>query len=139
MKIKFKKLAPTAKTPTRANTSDAGLDLYVSRSGWEEGRWVCHSDIAFEIPEGHVGVVFPRSSISGKSLSLANSVGVVDSGYRGEVSGKFRASDQRGLYYKEGERFAQIIIMPYPQVELVETDKLSLSERGTGGYGSSGE
>lgn len=83
MKIRFKKLSAIAKAPTKAHDSDAGFDLYaayVERN--DKGQLVCHSGIAVEIPRGHVGLVFPRSSICRTSLTLANSVGVIDAGYR---------------------------------------------------------
>lgn len=138
MIVKFKKLSDKAKTPTKAHKEDAGLDLYCSRCGFEGANWVCHSDVAFEIPEGHVGLVFPRSSISNTGLMLCNSVGVIDSNYRGDVTAKFRPMSGEH-FYREGERFAQMIILPYPQVELLESDELSKTERGAGGYGSSGK
>lgn len=138
MKVRYKKLAETAKTPTKAHDGDAGLDLYASRVERNDfGQVICHTDIAMEIPRGYVGLIFPRSSICRTSLSLTNSVGVVDSGYRGEITGVFR---QQGFMrpYAAGDRFAQLVIMPYPDILLEEADELSGSERGEGGYGSSG-
>lgn len=137
MEVRYKKLSKKAKEPSRAHKGDAGYDLYVSRCGYEREVWVCHSDVAFEIPEGHVGLVFPRSSIADTAMMLSNSVGVIDSCYRGEVSAKFRVVDV-GRVYREGDRFAQLVIIPYPEVVLVESDKLSDTDRGEGGYGSSG-
>ena len=136
MTIKYKLLSQSAKTPTKAHPTDAGFDLYAARCGYEDGYWVCHSDVAFEIPEGHVGLLFPRSSICRMALQLVNSVGVIDADYRGEVSAVF-TSNGIGAKYKVGDRFAQLIIIPIPAVELVEGE-LSSTERGTGGYGSSG-
>lgn len=137
MIVKIKKLNKNALMPTKAHVSDAGFDLYVSRCGMENGLFVCHSDIAFEIPTGYVGYVFPRSSVSNMGLVLANSVGVVDSGYRGEVSARFKA-DGWFRKYGVGDRFAQLVIMPIPDIEFEESDELSASDRGAGGYGSSG-
>lgn len=94
--------------------------------------------LAVEIPEGYVGLVFPRSSNAKKDLLLSNSVGVIDSGYRGEIMAKFKTLRPLPQMYKVGERFAQLIIMPIPDIEWEEAEKLSDSERGTGGYGSSG-
>lgn len=139
MEIKIKKLAETAMTPTKAHATDAGFDLYASRVERNDyGQVICHTDIAFEIPPGHVGLVFPRSSICKTSLSLTNCVGVIDSGYRGEVKGVFR---QHGILhtYRQGDRFAQLIVMRYPDVTFVEVDELAGSDRGDNGYGSSGQ
>ena len=96
--------------------------------------------LAFEIEEGYVGLVFPRSSVPKYHLSLANAVSVVDSGYRGSVTARFKKTLDRAwaTEYNVGDRIAQIIILPYPQVEFVEADELSSTERGAGGYGSSG-
>ena len=138
MEIRFKKLAPTAQTPTKAHNGDAGLDLYVSRCGYEHELWVCHSDIALEIPKGYVGLLFPRSSVSNTNLRMANCVGVIDASYRGEVSAKFDTK-LNGKKYFVGDRFAQLVILPYLEVALQETDKLSGTDRGEGGYGSSGK
>ena len=124
--------------PTKAHKSDAGMDLYVSRCGIENGLFVCHTDIAFEIPNGYVGLVFPRSSVSNMGLVVANSVGVIDSGYRGEVSVRFKV-DGWFRKYGIGDKFAQMVIMPYPEIEFVEVDELSESDRGVNGYGSTGK
>ena len=87
-----------------------------------------------------MGLVFPRSSIVRKDMSLANAVGVVDSNYRGEVTGRFRLAGMLEFpKYGVGERFAQMIIMPYPEVEFVESEELSETDRGAGGYGSTGK
>ena len=138
MQINIKLLEDTAKIPTKAHDTDAGFDLYVSRCGYENNLWVCHSDVAFEIPKGYVGFVFPRSSISNTSLTLSNSVGVIDSGYRGEIIAKFHEQGRFGKTYQVGERFAQLIIMPYPEIEFNCVTSLNDSDRGSGGYGSSG-
>lgn len=138
MKVNIKKLRDSAIMPTKAHQSDAGMDLYVSRCGMENGLFVCHTDIAFEIPEGYVGLVFPRSSVSNMGLVVANSVGVIDSGYRGEVSVRFKV-DGWFRKYGIGDRFAQMVIMPYPEVEFVEVDELSESDRGENRYGSTGK
>lgn len=140
MEVKVKKLDPSAVMPMKAHASDAGFDLVAISAGFEDGCWVCHTGLAFEIPEGYMGLVFPRSSIVRKDMSLANAVGVVDSHYRGEVTGRFRLAGILELpKYSAGERFAQMIIMPYPEIEFVEADELSETDRGTGGYGSTGK
>lgn len=149
MEVRIKKLHPDAVIPSYAKDGDAGMDLTaVSKHEDHAGNMVYGTGLAFEIPKGYVGLVFPRSSISDYGVSLANAVGVIDSGYRGEVTAKFKPSFQfeRGepslpafREYNVGERVAQIIIIPYPQITFVEADELSETERGTGGYGSSGK
>ena len=154
MKVKIKKLHPDAVIPSYAKPGDAGMDLVaVSRNIDEYGNLVYGTGLAFEIPEGYVGLVFPRSSISKYNLQLTNNVGVIDSGYRGEVTAKFKGSFsalqadlegisaftlKKGKIYKVGERIAQMIIIPYPQIEFEEVDELSETERGCGSYGSTG-
>lgn len=140
MKIKIKKLNPLAVVPKKAHQTDAGFDLHaVSKNYDDDGNVVYGCGLAFEIPEGYMGLVFPRSSNARTSLLLSNSVGVIDSGYRGEVTAKFKSiSPLHEAEYKIGERFAQIIFLPIPNVELEVVEELSDSERGIGGYGSSG-
>lgn len=136
LNIKIKRLSATAKLPTKAHTSDAGYDLYASSCHYEDGMLHYGTGVAVEIPVGYVGLVFPRSSIANTHLTLSNSVGVIDSGYRGEIKAKFRKGGTRG--YNVGDRIAQLIIIPYPEVTFEEVDELSDSDRGEGGYGSSG-
>ena len=141
MKVKIKKLHPEAVVPKYANPGDAGLDL-VAISVLEDGKGATYrTGLAIEIPEGFVGLVFPRSSIAAYDLSLANAVGVIDSGYRGEIMFKFKRTElsRFAKSYKVGERIGQLVIMPYPKVELEEVQELSSSVRGTGGWGSTGE
>ncbi len=138
MKVKIKKLHPQAVIPSYAKAGDAGMDLYATEQKWDDyGNFVFHTGLAMEIPEGHVGLLFPRSSISKTPHSLRNSVGVIDSGYRGEIMVKF-AGNSTPTSYKVGDRVAQIIIMPFPSVEFQEVQDLSASDRGTGGFGSTG-
>lgn len=96
--------------------------------------------LAFEIPEGYVGLVFPRSSITTKtSLMLGNGVGVIDSDYRGTVKFQFRnTAPSAGKKYKVGDRIGQMMILPIPAVELVKAEELTDTERGEGGFGSTG-
>lgn len=143
MEIKIKKLHEGAVIPTYAHATDAGMDLVaVTMKHDSDGNIVYGSGLAFEIPEGYVGLLFPRSSNAKKQLLLSNCVGVIDSGYRGEVMCKFKklshfcTTDQ---CYSVGERFAQIIILPYPKVTFVLADDLADSDRGNGGYGSTGK
>lgn len=149
MEVKIKKLHKDAVIPTYSKDGDAGMDLTaVSITSDEYGNAVYHFGLAFEIPNGYVGLIFPRSSICKKNISLTNSVGVIDSGYRGEVTAKFKRAipfpkeggfDAENMYYKAGERVAQIIIIPYPQIKFKEVEELSETERGSGSYGSTGK
>ena len=141
MKIKKKELNPFAIAPTKAHATDAGFDLYATSKTYDNDNNVVYGcGLAFEIPEGYMGLVFPRSSNAKKSLLLSNSVGVIDAGYRGEVTAKFkRLYPSRQGEYAIGERFAQLIGMPIPAVEFEEAEELSESERGVGGDGSSGK
>lgn len=144
MILKVKKLVPEAVLPKRAHKGDAGYDLVaVSRSVDEDGAVVYGTGLAFEIPDGYVGLVFPRSSIAKKDIALSNSVGVIDSGYRGEVMAKFKFVDplikhEEYHWYGVGDRIAQLVIMKLPDIQMIECDELGESERGTGGYGSTG-
>ena len=145
MTVRFKKLSDKAKMPTRAHVTDAGYDLAAAEMHTELGEdaklvVVYKTNIAIEVPEGYVGLIFPRSSIFKKSLTLTNSVGVIDSGYRGEIIAKFKINtDVVPSVYKVGDRFTQLIIMPVPNVEFEEVEELTASDRGEGGYGSSDE
>lgn len=139
MKVRIKKLTKSAVTPSYAKKGDAGLDLTATRV-WVEGDNICYgTGLAFEIPDGYVGLLFPRSSNAKKDLLLSNSVGVLDSGYRGEVTFKFRQIKDNAESYSVGERIGQIIIIPYPMIEFEESEELTQTERGDGGYGSSGK
>jgi dUTP pyrophosphatase len=139
MKVRFKKLSEKAATPSYAKPGDAGLDL-VAISKTDCDSYIEYgTGIAIELPEGYVGLVFPRSSISSKSLALSNSVGVVDSGYRGEIKFRFKATPTfHQHHYEVGDKIGQLVIMPYPQIELEEVLVLNETVRGTGGFGSSG-
>jgi dUTP pyrophosphatase len=139
MEVKVKKLHKDAVIPTYAKLGDAGLDLTaISMEIDEHHNYVYHTGLAIEIPQGYVGLIFPRSSISKTDMTLTNSVGVIDAGYRGEIMFKFRRFVDGSRLYKEGDRVGQLIIMPYPYITLVESEELSETERGNGGFGSSG-
>jgi dUTP pyrophosphatase len=142
MQVKVKKLHPDAVIPRYSKAGDAAMDLTaISVDKDEYGNAVYKTGLAIEIPEGYVGLLFPRSSNSKTDLYLTNHVGVVDSGYRGEIMFKYRGV--RGLLdakiYAKNERVGQLIILPYPQIELIESDTLSETERGDGGFGSTGK
>ena len=142
MKVKIKKLVEQAVIPVYAHPSeDAGLDLTATSVTFEHGCWVYGTGLAMEIPKGYVGLIFPRSSNRKTEAYLTNSVGVIDSGYRGEIMFSFKNRDRRvdEQPYKVGDRLGQIIIMPYPQVEFEEVENLEESNRGEGGHGSTGK
>ena len=139
MNVKIKKLHKDAVIPTYAKPGDAGMDLVAVTEEWNKDNSMVTYDtgLSMEIPEGYVGLLFPRSSISKTILNLSNSVGVIDSGYRGPIMFKFRYLEE-GLVYDVGDRIGQILIMPYPTITFEEVDELSTTERGAGGYGSTG-
>jgi dUTP pyrophosphatase len=140
IELKIKKLHPNAVIPSYAKPGDAGLDLVAVREYWDEANTMVtyETGLAIEIPEGHVGLLFPRSSVSKTTLNLANSVGVIDSGYRGPIMFKFRYLEE-GNVYEIGDRVGQLIVLPYPEVLITEVSELSDSERGAGGFGSTGK
>ena len=137
MKIKMKKLHPDAVIPRYAKAGDAGLDLTAVEIVADGSLLTYKTGLAVEIPNGYVGLLFPRSSVYKTGQTLTNCVGIIDSGYRGEIMMKFSFSPQ-GLEYEVGDRIGQLLIMPYPKVEFVEVDELSETSRGSGGYGSTG-
>lgn len=171
MKVRIKRLHKDAIVPQYAKKGDAGMDLTAVDYYYDlEGNIVYRTGLAIEIPEGYVGLIFPRSSICKRDINLTNAVGVIDSGYRGEIIMKFKPSlcfhpneitdylasdkfdDYDGVYipyderipikphtYNYGERIGQIIIMPYPQIEFEEVEELTKTDRGDGGFGSSGK
>jgi dUTP pyrophosphatase len=142
MKVNFKKVNKKAVTPTYAKDGDAGLDITsISREIVITGDYEYveyGTGLAFEIPVGHVGLLFPRSSVSKKDMFLSNAVGVIDSGYRGEVSFRFKRLAWDSTLYNVGEKIGQLVIIPYPQIELELVKELSETERGENGYGSTG-
>ena len=139
MEVKIKKLCETAVIPSYAKPGDAGMDLVATSRIFDKyGNVEYGTGLAMEIPEGYVGLLFPRSSIYKKSLAQTNSVGVIDSGYRAEIMAVFKTTtDVVPAVYKEGEKFCQLVIVPIPNIEVEEATELSESERGTNGYGSS--
>jgi dUTP pyrophosphatase len=138
LNIKVKSLSPKAVIPQYSKTGDAGLDLTATSMKFTENYIEYGTSLAFEIPEGYVGLIFPRSSISNYDLILANSVGVIDSNYRGEVTFRFKAEEFSRHHYNVGDRVGQLIVIPHPQIQLIESEELSESSRGDKGYGSSG-
>ena len=141
MKVKLKKLHPNAVKPKYAKENDAGMDLVATSIIENTSFQITYGlGIAMEIPDGMVGLVFPRSSIRNTELMLSNSVGVIDAGYRGELQATFnKLNGLDSIAYNVGDRVAQIVIVPHPIVQFVEVDELSESKRGSGGFGSTGK
>ena len=174
MIVRFKKLHPDAMTPTRGSSGAACWDLYAADEGEvnkEFGFLEYTTGIALEIPHGHVGLIYPRSSISSSPYTLANSVGVIDSDYRGPIRLRFywntdtvitvimkmlaednfmpdvwpdKVMEAKTQFiadheYERGDRIGQLLVIPYPELSFKETDGLSNSNRGAGGFGSTGK
>jgi dUTP pyrophosphatase len=137
MKLKIKKLNIEAKIPHYANPDDAGMDVYAISKEVKERFIEYGTGLSFEVPEGHMMLVFPRGSLSNKDLILANHVGVLDSGYRGELKLRFRKIGDD--VYDIGDKIGQIIIVPFPKIEFEEVEELSETGRGSGGFGSTGK
>lgn len=148
MDINVKLLRPESKVPSKAYPADAAFDLTAtSRHYDEQGNIVYGFGIAIDIPEGYVGLIFPRSSLCKYDLALTNSVGVIDSGFHGEISAKFKPTLEyvkehpaivEPHEYQVGERIAQLVILPLPNVKFTAVDSLPDSVRGANGYGSTG-
>ena len=142
MQVRVKKLHESAVVPAYSKPGDAGMDLTaISMEKDSHGNVVYGTGLAIEIPQGYVGLIFPRSSNSKTDLYLTNHVGVIDSGYRGEIMFKFRANPSliNARIHRPGDRVGQLIIIPYPQVTLVEAEELTSTERGLAGFGSTGK
>lgn len=166
MLVNIKKLVPEAVIPTYAKEGDAGMDLVATSVDHSNEHYIEYgTGLAVEIPEGYVGLIFPRSSNSKKDLQLCNSVGVIDSGYRGEIKLRYRRiinpTPKRNFVvtdvefqeeleskvrikadfscYGVGDKVGQIIIMPIPLISFNEVQKLSETVRGDGGFGSTGK
>jgi len=143
MKVRIKKLNENAVIPSYAKSGDAGMDLIATSIISDTPTQITYGlGIALEIPNGFVGLIFPRSSVRKTRLMLSNCVGVVDSGYRGELQATFNKINQNSIAendYKVGDRIAQIMIIPHPPIEFDAVDELSDTERGEGGFGSTGK
>ena len=143
MKIKIKKLHPAAIIPKYATNGAACFDLHTTNGGRaisHGGTVVCNTGLAFEIPAGHVMLIYSRSGHGFKnSVRLVNSVGVVDSDFRGEVAVKLVNDSPLSFSVEAGDRIAQAMVVPVPRVEFVEADELAETERGIGGFGSTGK
>ena len=137
MKVKIKKLHPSAVIPEYARQGDAGMDLTAIDVVADGSTLTYKTGLAIEIPFWHGGLLFPRSSVYKTGQTLTNCVGVIDSGYRGEIMLKYTLSPY-AKEYEIGDRVGQLVIMPYPKIDFIEVDELIPSDRGQGGYGSTG-
>ena len=139
MKVKIKRLHPHAIIPSYAKNGDAGMDITAVDSVTKDD-YICYkTGLAFAIPEGFVGLLFPRSSISKTGLVLSNSVGILDSGYRDEVEFRFKQVNNISAKYKVGDRIGQIVIIPIPTIEFDDVAELSNENNRGGGFGSTGD
>ncbi len=140
MKVRFKKLSENAVVPNKAHPTDAGFDLTATRNYVipANGRCLIDTGVAVDIPHGHYGMVVGRSGNTIKR-GLVGQTGIIDCGYHGAI-GIMAFNLSRGdLAIKVGERIGQLIIIPIPEIEFIETTELSDTDRGTGGYGSTGK
>lgn len=144
MELKFKRLKDSAVLPIRGTKGAAGIDLTCTNitttlNEANQLMLVYHTDLAVEIPKGYVGLLVPRSSIWKKSLMLTDSLGIIDSDFRGEIVAIMKATtDAVPAIYKQGERFCQLVILKKPEYTIKEVEELSKTERGEGGFGSTG-
>lgn len=149
--IKIKTTHPNAVIPQYGRSGDGAFDLTAVSYEFKDGRHVYDIGLAFEIPHGFVGLVFPRSSICKYDLRLTNGVGIIDSNFRGSVKAIFENDGfhiQSGIrtkiniepkeIYRVGDRVAQMMILPYPEISFIQVNELSSTDRGSQGWGSSG-
>lgn len=138
MQLKVKLLSQTAKLPTRGTSGAAGLDLYADLGG--EGNETAFSliptGIAIAIPPGYVGLIRDRSSLAKHGFFVVG--GVIDSDFRGNIQVMLRCAGDWKISIEHGQRIAQLLIVPCPQLEVVEVTELDATERGAGGFGSTG-
>lgn len=144
IKVNFIKLKDAAKAPTYGSEFAAGADLYACEGGEIEIKSgetkLIHTGLALEIPEGYAGLIYARSGIATKrGLAPANKVGVIDSDYRGEIMVSLYNHSSETQTVADGERIAQMVITPFLKVEYTETESLSDTKRGEGGFGSTGK
>lgn len=142
LNVNIKKVHPNAVIPAYAKPGDMGMDVTAISCEWDAKNncFVYDTGLQFEVPEGYGMFIFPRSSNRKTEAYLANHVGVLDSGYRGNLMLCFKNRDASNTEapYKVGDRVGQIIILPYPIVNFVEVEELSTTERGAGGFGHTG-
>ena len=163
--VKIHKVHPNAVIPTYAHPGDAGMDVTAVAINVTDDYIEYDTGLQFQLPSGYVMLIFPRSSNSKKDLLLTNSVGVLDSGYTGNLKLRYKRSyriEQLGTnytldssafetnisptnlliadkYYNIGDRVGQIMIIPYPEINFIETEIFEDTERGSRGFGSTGK
>lgn len=142
MRLSVQLLSPDATLPSRANEGDAGLDLHACEAAHigPGERWSVGTGVAVQIAEGHAGLILPRSGLASRhGISVVNSPGLIDSGYRGELRVLLLNTDPAEVFRVEaGDRIAQLVIVPVAAAEPVIVESLPPSARGEGGFGSSG-
>jgi dUTP diphosphatase len=142
LRVRFQRLSPNAREPERAHEHDAGYDLRAAEDAYlEPGRRTSvGTGIAVAIPEGHAGLVLPRSGLAARhGITLTNAPGLVDSGYRGEIRVLLLNTDPHAPYeIAEGDRIAQLVVVRAEQLSFEEVAELDGTARATGGFGSSG-
>jgi dUTP pyrophosphatase len=142
--MQYVKLDKKAKDLGYAKPGDAGIDLSViefialAPFGDDKSKKLLKTGISVKIPEGHFGLIVPRSSMAKKGIMLANTCGIIDSGYTGELMLYVQNMTAKVNYIEEGDRVAQMIVVPFTSVVLTSVDKLPETDRGTGGFGSTG-
>ena len=142
MRVEFTKLDPSVSLPRRARDGDAGLDLAANEDAkvGPGERALIPTGLAVAIPPGHAGLVLPRSGLASRQgLTLANAPGLIDAGYRGEVTiAVVNLDPLEPVEVRRGDRIAQLLVVPFAEARPVEAEQLPPSERGGGGFGSSG-
>lgn len=142
MEVKIRRLNKNATFPTKGSVQAAGFDLYACIEGPQDigphETKMIGTGFAFAIPDGYFGALFARSGLAKKGLRPANCVGVVDSDYRGEVMVALHNDSESVMTVEPNQRIAQLCVIPYLQVELEECTDLDETERGAGGFGSTG-
>lgn len=138
--VKIRKVHPDAVLPKRAHPTDAGMDVTAISMEMTEDYIEYDTGLQFQLPAGYVMLIFPRSSNSKKDLLLCNSVGVLDAGYTGNLKFRFKLTTEgyTEKIYNPGDKIGQIVILPYPEINFIETEEFDETDRGTGGFGSTG-
>lgn len=136
--VKIRKVHPDAVIPFRAHATDAGMDVIAISMEITEDYVEYDTGLQFQLPEGYTMLIFPRSSNSKKDLLLCNSIGILDAGYTGNLKLRFKLTTEgyTEKIYNPGDKVGQIMIIPYPEINFIETEVFNETERGDGGFGS---
>ena len=136
--VKIRKVHPDAVIPFRAHATDAGMDVTAISMEMTEDYVEYDTGLQFQLPEGYAMLIFPRSSNSKKDLLLCNSVGILDAGYTGNLKLRFKLTTEgyTEKIYNPGDKVGQIMIIPYPEINFIETEVFNETDRGDGGFGS---